>query len=168
MKDEDVKKGAALQGIRDVVISLDPTVSSTNFDPIKLCRLINYLGQLQKLGLNADQYQALTKEPENLPFESVRIARQVLFERYDAGNYADALKEVNNKLRMQERDMLVDYLVWKENVPDANGLYEKYLIDVEMSACMRTTRLLQSTAAAQLFVHRCLLNLEPTVDQGLV
>ena len=161
LEENDVKVGAEKQGMDSLA---DTDIIEKNLDPIKLRRLINYLSQLQKLGLDNAQYATLTREPAT--FDSIRIARQILFARYGAGNYPDALQEVNNQLRIQERDRLVEYLVWKENVRDANGLYEKYLIDVEMSACMRTTRLLQSTAAAQLFVHRCLLNLqqEPKVN----
>lgn len=163
LKLSDVEMGAALLEMNPLIpIRADPSQINKNFDPLKLCRLINYLSELQKLGLNASQYATLISEPATV--ESVRLARQILFARYGASNFADALKEVNNRLRPQQRNVLVDYLIWRDQVQDANDLYKKYLIDVEMSACMRTTRLLQSTAAAQLFVHRCLLNLELDVN----
>ncbi|MDX2247271.1 MAG: neuraminidase-like domain-containing protein [Bacteroidia bacterium] len=150
---EDLDHGANL---------VEMTSISDYFDPLKLCRLLEYLSTLQKLGLNNTQYSTLVSEPTTT--ESIRIARQILLARYGAHNYADALKEVNDRLRPQQRDVLVDFLIWRDQVQDADDLYKKYLIDVEMSACMRTTRLLQSTAAAQLFVHRCLLNLELDVN----
>jgi hypothetical protein len=40
-------------------------------------------------------------------------------------------------------------------------LYERFLIDVEMSACMNTSRIKQAISSVQLFVQRCLMNLGP-------
>ena len=46
---------------------------------------------------------------------------------------------------------------------DANALYARLLIDVEMSPCMMTSRIKQAISAVQLFVQRCLMNLEKDV-----
>ena len=45
---------------------------------------------------------------------------------------------------------------------DANGLLTRYhfLIDVEMAPCMMTSRIKQAISSVQLFVQRCLMNLE--------
>ena len=42
-------------------------------------------------------------------------------------------------------------------------LYAHFLVDVEMAPCMLTSRLVLATNSVQLFVQRCLLNLEPGV-----
>jgi len=49
-------------------------------------------------------------------------------------------------------------------ITDADKLYEYFLIDVQMSSCMQSSRIVQATAAIQLFVQRCLLNLEKGDD----
>ena len=41
-----------------------------------------------------------------------------------------------------------------------NSLFEYFLIDVQMDACMDTTRIVQAISSVQLFINRCLLNLE--------
>ena len=46
---------------------------------------------------------------------------------------------------------------------DSNGLYAHFLIDVEMCACFRTSRIKQAIGSTQMFVQRCLLNLEDGV-----
>jgi hypothetical protein len=46
---------------------------------------------------------------------------------------------------------------------DLDQMYEYLLIDVQMSACMTTSRFKQAISSVQLFVQRCLLNLEPAV-----
>jgi Tc toxin complex TcA C-terminal TcB-binding domain/Neuraminidase-like domain/Salmonella virulence plasmid 28.1kDa A protein len=43
---------------------------------------------------------------------------------------------------------------------DANDLFNYLLIDVQMASCQVTTRVVQAYIAVQIFVERCLLNLE--------
>jgi len=43
---------------------------------------------------------------------------------------------------------------------DTNALFDHFLIDVQMSSCEVTTRVIQAYAAVQLFVERCLMGLE--------
>jgi len=46
----------------------------------------------------------------------------------------------------------------------SNDLYAHFLVDVEMEPCMLTSRIVLATNSVQLFVQRCLLNLEPEVE----
>jgi ABC toxin N-terminal region/Neuraminidase-like domain len=46
---------------------------------------------------------------------------------------------------------------------DVNDIYAHFLIDVEMSPCQMTSRIKQAISSVQLFVQRCLMNLEPEV-----
>lgn len=46
---------------------------------------------------------------------------------------------------------------------DADDLFAHFLIDVEMDPCMLTSRIKQALSSVQLFVQRCLMNLEPDV-----
>lgn len=44
--------------------------------------------------------------------------------------------------------------------PDADHLFDYFLIDVQMSSCQATSRVVQAYIAVQIFVDRCLMNLE--------
>ncbi len=44
--------------------------------------------------------------------------------------------------------------------PDADSLFNYFLIDVHMSSCQVTSRVVQAYIAVQIFVERCLMNLE--------
>jgi peptidoglycan hydrolase-like protein with peptidoglycan-binding domain len=46
---------------------------------------------------------------------------------------------------------------------DTNGLFAHFLIDIEMCACWKTSRIKQALSSVQLFVQRCLLHLESGV-----
>lgn len=50
------------------------------------------------------------------------------------------------------------------DVFDKNSLLGHFLIDIEMSSCMLTSRIKQAISSVQMFVQRCLLNLESEVS----
>jgi hypothetical protein len=90
-----------------------------------------------------------------------------------------AITPTQDSLRERKRDALVAYLLhhpglWlsaeeqedHEGSIDTNLLYSHFLIDVEMSACQLTSRIVQANSAIQLFVQRCLMNLEINVQLG--
>jgi peptidoglycan hydrolase-like protein with peptidoglycan-binding domain len=52
----------------------------------------------------------------------------------------------------------------RQRLNGTNDLYAHFLVDVEMEPCMLTSRIVLATNSVQLFVQRCLLNLEPQVD----
>jgi hypothetical protein len=64
-------------------------------------------------------------------------------------------------LREHQRQALVAYLLHEWHLERPDDLLDHFLIDVEMSPCMKTSRLVQATAAVQLFIQRVQLNLEP-------
>ena len=85
--------------------------------------------------------------------------------KYDDTDWTEFAPTITNPLRERQRDALVSYLLVQEKlqqwgVLDAESLYEYFLIDVQMGACMDTSRVRQAMSSVQLFVTRCLLNLE--------
>jgi len=74
--------------------------------------------------------------------------------------WLDVAPDLRDGLREKQRDALQAYLVASQGHTDVFALYEEYLIDTEMSACMMTTRIKQASLAVQLFVHRIMMNLE--------
>lgn len=88
--------------------------------------------------------------------------------KYDEETWPDVAKPLNDKLRDRCRDALLAYLLAQSNLRDQgidspNRLYAHLLIDVEMDPCMMTSRIKQAIASVQLFVQRCLMNLEANV-----
>ncbi len=64
-------------------------------------------------------------------------------------------------LRDACRNALVELLLHREQVADTGELFARYLIDVQMASEQRSTRMAQAVFAAQLFIQRMLMNLEP-------
>ncbi len=86
--------------------------------------------------------------------------------------WLETMQSVNDPVRNILRDALVDYILEYQRpsseITDSNKLYEYFLIDVEMDACMKTSRIRQALSTVQLFIQRCLMNLEPDVDPGSI
>jgi Tc toxin complex TcA C-terminal TcB-binding domain/Neuraminidase-like domain/Salmonella virulence plasmid 28.1kDa A protein len=96
-----------------------------------------------------------------------RNARRALKSHYDGDTWPQVVSPLSDALRERRRVALVARLLASpppgSGVRDADDLYAWFLLDVEMSACMTTSRLRQAISSVQLFVQRCLLNLEPEV-----
>jgi hypothetical protein len=91
--------------------------------------------------------------------------RDTLKAKYDAQSWLSAARTVSDALRDAQRAALVAYMLVMDPIAqlgfrDANQLFEYFLIDVQMSPCMLTSRIKQAISSVQLFVDRCLLNLE--------
>jgi fibronectin type 3 domain-containing protein len=74
-----------------------------------------------------------------------------------------------NPIRDRRSPALQDYLMGQRDAsgyllyPDTDTLFDYFLIDVQMTSCMPTSRVVQAYIAVQTFVQRCLMNLEPEV-----
>lgn len=123
-----------------------------------LLRLSVAFAMLKRLGASADQCLAWAKPSPTA--DDARALKSVVRAKYDDAQWLELAKALRDPLRERQRSALVAYLVQKLGVRDANELYDDFLIDVEMSPCMMTTRIKQAISAVQLFVQRSLMNLE--------
>ncbi|HLQ25409.1 MAG TPA: IPT/TIG domain-containing protein [Acidiferrobacterales bacterium] len=112
------------------------------------------------------------------PVTEPNVARDIqaaIKATYDDATWLKVGKSLNDKLRESSRDALVGYILansdrWELNtsITTPEELYEYFLIDVEMGSCMQTSRIVQASAAIQLFVQRVLINLEPDISPSAV
>ena len=83
---------------------------------------------------------------------------------FDEAAWLETARAINDPLRERQRDALVSYVLTmpqiRHKVRTRNELFEHFLIDVDMSACMLTSRIKQAISSVQLFVQRGLLSLE--------
>ncbi|MEZ4703004.1 MAG: LamG-like jellyroll fold domain-containing protein, partial [Rhodothermales bacterium] len=93
----------------------------------------------------------------------------VLRARYDETTWDKAFKPVRDALAVARRDALLSRVM--RDIPediasrrDADLLYEYLLIDVQTGSQVNASRIQQAIASVQLYVQRCLMNLERGVD----
>ncbi|MFI9117010.1 Tc toxin subunit A-related protein [Streptomyces venezuelae] len=138
-------------------------LSVTNLD-----RLRRGVAMYGRLGVSAERAN-LWLRAEFTP-EAAQAAWGAARARHTAADWLAVAGPMQDALRERGRAALVAYLVahpaldgatplWR----DANGLHDHFLLDVEMGAGQLTTRVAQAAYSIQLFVQRCLLNLEPQV-----
>lgn len=82
--------------------------------------------------------------------------------------WVSSLQTVSDPVRNLLRDALVNYVLnyvtaLPAGINTPNKLYEYFLVDVEMDACLKTSRIRLALSSVQLFIQRCLLNLETNV-----
>jgi hypothetical protein len=93
-------------------------------------------------------------------------ARAALESRYSHDDWLALAPKIMDPVRERRSAALQAYLIAERDgagqylYPDANALFDHFLIDVQMSSCEVTTRVVQAYAAVQLFVERCLMGLE--------
>lgn len=102
----------------------------------------------------------------------VRHVRAAMRARMDAAAWRESMQSVSDLVRNARRDALVAYILHhaapSPEIETADQLYEYFLVDVQMDACMQTSRIRLALSTVQLFVHRCLLNLEPFVSPSSI
>ncbi len=132
-------------------------------------RLFNALGFLGKLNAGTESVKAFAGAGMG-PDEAIAL-KQLLRSKFGPDNWLEIGKEIQDVLRERKRDALVAYLLAQKPPQDApsekwdntNDLYAHYLLDVEMSSCALSSRLVQGAGSVQLFVQRCFMGLEPGV-----
>jgi hypothetical protein len=130
-----------------------------------LRRLMPAFALMRRLGISANVGGWIGTKLKSEHADSIK---QSVKANYSIDQWLPIAKQLRDPLREQQRDALVAYLLVHppdgvECFQDANDIYSHYLIDVEMSACQGTSRIVQAIAAIQLFVLRCILNVEDMV-----
>ncbi len=133
-------------------------------DPIQVAAWWNLMVTAARLGASMAQVQNLCSAdwatPEAAALASA-TARTLLRSKFGDQSWRDVAKPTAARLRARQRNALVQYLVASNGLRDADDLYDRLLIDPQMTPSVTTTRLLQATASVQQFIQRCLLGLEP-------
>lgn len=93
-------------------------------------------------------------------------ARGALEAKYSHADWLALAPKVMDPIRERRSAALQAYLIAQRDgggqliYGDADALFDAFLIDVQMSSCEVTTRVVQADAAVQLFTERCLMGLE--------
>ncbi len=134
-----------------------------------LLNIINCANRAAQLGISVKNVPELTGQ--TLDSTASALASSMLKSKYDVPTWLSILTPLSNQLRVKKRDALVNYILTSpetgiakfrndNNLTDTNSLFAYFLIDPEMDACMLTSRIKQAISSMQVFVDRCLMNLE--------
>jgi hypothetical protein len=136
-------------------------------------RVVEAFGPIQALRIPAARLiAASTNQPDA---GTLRDFQAALRARYAGADWRDVVKPINDGLRVMRRDALVAYILHQmaadpssAHIDTPDKLFEYFLVDVQMDCCMQTSRIRHALSSIQLFVERCLLNLEPRVSPASI
>ncbi|MBP1743823.1 MAG: hypothetical protein H6Q58_801 [Firmicutes bacterium] len=157
---------------KEDVIAVDECLFHVGFNADKYLDVKNWkslmkcLEHIRKLGSTVAQVERFIKPV--LTSDETNQLRMSLKARYDEDTWLSTLKEIMDAIRPQKRDALVAYLLAVHPEMNENDLYDYFLVDVEMEACMPSSRIVQAHGSIQLFVQRCLMGLEPKAAADIV
>ncbi len=113
---------------------------------------------------------ATTNDPTATTVNTLQSALRALYAQAD---WLAVIKPINDTMRDNQRDALVAYVLQQlgdqpatSQINTADKLFEYFLMDVQMEPCMETSRIRHALSSVQLFIERCLRNLEPLVAGG--
>jgi hypothetical protein len=104
-------------------------------------------------------------------YETAQLIKNTVKAKYEEEDWLSVAGDLSDKIRENQKLALISYLLTRPalktwGATDADGLFEYFLIDVQMGACMDTSRIVQANSSVQMFVNRCLLSLESDQSSG--
>ena len=142
-----------------------------------LQELLNAVVLTQYLGVGG----GMLKDVQSSDYDGLASASKALLSGFrakytDEDEWEEKSETFKNTLLSQRRNGLVAYLShsYREQATgggvfkrfeDATDLYNYFLLDVELDGCARTSRIAAAIASVQLYVRRCLMNLEETAPE---
>jgi len=126
--------------------------------------LVECLAMCKTIGINGESLIKL-KETD---FTKLPKTRDIVIGAF-ASKYPDEdertkkMEPYHDKVNTKKRDALCDFIIAHNKelkFKDRHDLYAYFLLDVEMSGCFRTSRVVAAISSLQLYIFRCLMNLE--------
>jgi hypothetical protein len=101
-------------------------------------------------------------------FAIARDLRNTFKARYEQDDWLRIAQPVFDILRGRSRDALSACVMRRNGFERLDQLFEYFLIDPLMEPVVQTSRLRLAISSVQLFIQRCLLNLEPKVHPSSI
>jgi len=125
-------------------------------------QLWEILQMVEKLGVPITAIARWVTPSPN--FAIARDLRNTVNAKYEPDTWQQIAQPIFDKLRQRQRDALVAYIMPRHGFDRLEQLFEYFLIDPGMEPVVQTSRIRLAISSVQLFLQRCLLNLEPQVQ----
>jgi len=101
-------------------------------------------------------------------FAIARDLKEAIKARFEPETWQRVAQPIFDKLRQRQRDALVAHVMHQHGFARMEQLYEYFLIDPGMEPVVQTSRIRLAISSLQLFVQRCLINLEKDVHPSAI
>ncbi|MCC3474017.1 MAG: peptidoglycan-binding protein [Microcoleus sp. PH2017_15_JOR_U_A] len=149
--------------VQSSIVGDELQIESPNFAQKKgIGRLWEVLQMVEKIGIPVGSIARwATPSPD---FAIARDLRNAVKSRYETETWQQIAQPIFDKLRQSQRDALVAYIMPRHGFDRLEQLFEYFLIDPGMEPIVQTSRIRLAISSVQLFIQRCLLNLEPQIQ----
>ncbi len=136
-------------------------------------RLWAALQLMERFGATAATIQGWTRivSPASVAQTRSAIAaevRETIKARFAPEAWQGVAQPIFDRLRRRQRDALVAHVMHTRGFARLEELYEYFLIDPGMEPVVQTSRIRLAISSVQLFLQRCLLNLEAKVHPSAI
>jgi len=149
------------------------TTAASFRNQIALARLLDAIPLLQRVGASATQAIAWETDRDSLPnpaatesgpsaYLVARDIKRLAKSKHSEAAWADIARPLRNVLRERQRATLVDRMTGVNKTKEQ--LFQELLIDVEMSPCQLTSRMVLAHGTVQLFMGQILMGLEGSLE----
>ncbi|GAA4041774.1 neuraminidase-like domain-containing protein [Streptomyces shaanxiensis] len=139
--------------------------------PEGLRRLWTALRLTERIGATptalADWARMVEGDPEH-GRQTAKALRDTVRGRFGTAAWRAVAGPLNDELRRLKRDALVAYIMHTDGFATLEEVYEHFLLDPGIQPVVRNSRIHAAIAAVQLFIQRCLMDLEETVEPAAV
>jgi hypothetical protein len=135
-----------------------------------LFKLEAYADTAAKLSVDAAALSAMASDEYGKATSAAAAVLAGFRAKYpDEATWHETVEPFEERVLERKRDALIDHLLHGPDAvfPDATEMYKYFLIDGEVDACFRTSRVVAATSSLQLYVHRIRMNLEKEPAGGL-
>jgi hypothetical protein len=101
-------------------------------------------------------------------FAIARDLKEAIKARFEPETWQRVAQPIFDKQRQRQRDALVSHVMHQHGFDRMEQLYEYFLIDPGMEPVVQTSRIRLAISSVQLFIQRCLLNLELKVHPSAI
>lgn len=159
--------------------SVNALVSTPGFESnepfsceIPLQRLWEVLQIVELFGVQVvslpDMANIVSTIPQDQRFLIANGLKEVIRARFEPETWQRVAQPIFDKLRQRQRDALVSYVIHQCGFSRMEQLYEYFLIDPGMEPVVQTSRIRLAISSVQLFIQRCLLNMELKVHPSVI
>lgn len=167
---EVVRAAASTLGmVADVTEDVEDhfTVTVTGFTQEQgLRRLWDVLSLIAQLGVAPEAIKRWATPAPTLAV--ARDVRDTVKAKYNQERWRRFAQPIFDHLRQRRRDALVAHIVHTGGFDRMEQLFEYFLVDPGTEPVVQTSRLRLALSSVQLFIQRCLLNLEPKVHPSAI
>jgi len=163
------RRNAATVKATAELIAKNPSFASEQ--PLR--RLWEALAVVERFGVEPNTLRAWArlvdvKASGDDRFAAARDLREAIKSRFEPGNWQRVAQPIFDQLRRRQRDALAAYVMDRNGFARIEELYEYFLIDPGMEPVVQTSRIRLAISSLQLFIQRCLLNLERRVAPSAI